>query len=108
MKFENKFKIPENLKEDELKTFKEQAYATFCVNYVNAIKEGLNFISYERDKDIYFSMDFTRNYLKKKIQKDEVAIPPGQLHLKKEDKKAVNNPDAIESNPLKDREDESV
>lgn len=89
MKFENSFK---KIKDMDKKLFKEQAYATFCVNYVESIKEDLNFQTIETEKDISFSMDMTKNYVKKKMQseraKDDIS---SQLHLDKNKKNIQNN-----------------
>lgn len=89
MKFENSFK---KIKDMDKNIFKEQAYATFCVNYVESIKEDLNFQTIETEKDISFSMDLTKNYVKKKMQseraKDDIS---SQLHLDKNKKNIQNN-----------------
>ena len=92
MKFENSFKKPQNLKEKELKIFKDQAYATFCVNYVESIKKDLNLKTVETEKDIIFSMDYTKNYIKNKIKSErEEGDISSKLHLDKNGKNIQNN-----------------
>lgn len=36
------FKIPENLKEEDKKTFQDNAFASFCVDLVNSLSKHIN------------------------------------------------------------------
>lgn len=80
-KFENSFEIPDSILNSKVKLdeFLDQAYATFCVNYVNSMKNVINFsqqrISREKKEEnrtveyIYFSANETKEKLKDEIIK---------------------------------------
>lgn len=53
--FQNGFKLPE--KKEEIEEYTKMAYNTFCVNFVDKIKNDLNFIKEIKDGRIYFKID---------------------------------------------------
>lgn len=103
MKFTERYKIDKNLNEEQLKKVKENAYISFCVEFVKSLSERLNLRSEEgqiKETDnegkeiiydaVKFSIDLPRvklvNTCRRKYMKvnQDLGLPFGNIPIDRE------------------------
>ena len=67
MNFENIFEIPAFKNKEEERDYLQRTYNTFCVNYVNRLRENIELIENKKGNKIIYS--FAIPIIKEKIKK---------------------------------------